>query len=143
MKVFRGLFPPLITPFHADGSLNEQGLRDHVDFVIANGADGICAGSSTGEFMNLTREEWERVLGICQEQNRGRVPMLAGTADMSTPATIEKSPVRRETGLRRAADHLALVSGPHDAGDLGPLPGRARRHVHAHHDLQQPAGDRP
>ena len=45
MKTFRGLFPPLITPFHSDGRLNEQGLRDHVDFVIANGADGFCGGS--------------------------------------------------------------------------------------------------
>ncbi len=89
-KTFRGLYPPLITPFHRDGSLNEQGLRDHVDFVIANGADGFCGGSSTGEFMNLTRAEWERVLVISAEQNNGRVPMLAGTADMSTAATIEK-----------------------------------------------------
>lgn len=89
-KIFRGLYPPLITPFHADGALNEQGLRDHVDFVIANGADGFCGGSSTGEFMNLTRAEWERVLVISAEQNNGRVPMLAGTADMSTAATIEK-----------------------------------------------------
>jgi hypothetical protein len=64
MKTFRGLFPPLITPFHPDGRINEQGLRDHVDFVIANGADGFCGGSSTGEFMNLTRAEWERVLVI-------------------------------------------------------------------------------
>jgi len=62
MNVFRGLFPPLITPFHADGSLNEQGLRDHVDFVIANGADGFCAGSSTGEFMNLTRADTGKII---------------------------------------------------------------------------------
>jgi len=61
MNVFRGLFPPLITPFRADLSLNEQGLRDHVEFVIANGADGFCAGSSTGEFMNLTRANLERL----------------------------------------------------------------------------------
>ena len=46
--------------------------------MIENGSDGFCAGGSTGEFMNLTREEWERVLQICKEQNRGRVPMLAG-----------------------------------------------------------------
>ena len=140
MKAFRGLFPPLITPFYADGSLNEQGLRDHVDFVIANGADGFCAGSSTGEFMNLTRAEWERVLVDLPGANRGRVPMLAGTADMSTPATIEKSQVRREPGLRRVPDHPAVVSGPHDAGDLGALPRRARRDLQADHDLQQPAG---
>lgn len=91
MKTFRGLFPPLITPFQPDGSVDEAGLRAHVDFVIASGADGFCAGSSTGEFMNLTRAEWERVLGICAEQNRGRVPMLAGTADLSTSGTIEKA----------------------------------------------------
>jgi len=97
-KTFRGLYPPLITPFHRDGSLNEQGLRDHVDFVIANGADGFCGGSSTGEFMNLTRAEWERVLVISAEQNNGRVPMLAGTADMSTAATIEKCKLAESLG---------------------------------------------
>jgi 4-hydroxy-tetrahydrodipicolinate synthase len=90
MKIFRGLYPPLITPFDEQGKVDERALRAHVDFVIENGADGFCGGSSTGEFMNLTREEWERVLGICKDQNRSRVPMLAGTADMSTPATIEK-----------------------------------------------------
>jgi len=98
MKTFRGLFPPLITPFHQDGRLNEQGLRDHVDFVIANGADGFCGGSSTGEFMNLTRAEWERVLVITADQNRGRVPMLAGTADLSTAGTIEKAKFAESLG---------------------------------------------
>lgn len=87
---FRGLFPPLITPFHPDGTINDAALREHVDFVIAEGADGFCAGSSTGEFMNLSRAEWEQVLGICRDQNRGRVPMLAGTADLTTAGTIEK-----------------------------------------------------
>jgi 4-hydroxy-tetrahydrodipicolinate synthase len=91
MREFRGLYPPLITPFDAEGNLDEQALRDHVDFVIDNGADGFCAGSSTGEFMNLTRTEWEQVLQICKEQNDGRVPMIAGTADMATAATIERS----------------------------------------------------
>lgn len=98
MKTFRGLYPPLITPFLANGDINEPALRDHVDFVIENGADGFCGGSSTGEFMNLTREEWERVLGICAEQNRGRVPMLAGTADLSTRGTIEKAKFAESLG---------------------------------------------
>jgi 4-hydroxy-tetrahydrodipicolinate synthase len=87
---FRGLYPPLITPFSEDGSLAEPALRAHVDFVIENGIDGFCAGSSTGEFMNLTREEWERVLDVCKDQNDARVPMIAGGADMSTAATIER-----------------------------------------------------
>lgn len=91
MTTFRGLYPPLITPFDRTGSVDEQALRDHVDFVIENGADGFCAGSSTGEFMNLTREEWEQVLQVCKEANGGRVPMLAGSGDMATAATVERS----------------------------------------------------
>ena len=98
MPVFRGLYPPLITPFDEEGSIDEQALRDHVDFVIDNGADGFCAGSSTGEFMNLTRQEWELVLQVCKEQDNGRVPMLAGTAEMSTRGTIERSRFAEEMG---------------------------------------------
>lgn len=103
--IFRGLFPPLITPFDAQGRVNEAALRKHIDFVIANGADGFCAGSSTGEFMNLDRGEWERVLHISHEQNHGRVPMLAGAADMSTAATIERARFAERLG----ADGLLII----------------------------------
>ena len=34
MSKFRGLYPPLITPFDEEGRLDEEALRDHVDFVI-------------------------------------------------------------------------------------------------------------
>lgn len=90
MSLFRGLFPPLITPFDEQLRVNEKALRDHVDFVIDSGVDGACAGSSTGEFMNLTREEWERVLDITKSQANGRIPLIAGGADMSTAATVER-----------------------------------------------------
>jgi len=106
MSKFRGLYPPLITPFDEEGRLDEKALRDHVDFVIENGTDGFCAGGSTGEFMNLTREEWDRVLQICKEQNRGRVPMLAGGADLATAATIERCRFAESLGY----DGLLIIS---------------------------------
>jgi 4-hydroxy-tetrahydrodipicolinate synthase len=106
MAKFRGLYPPLITPFDEKGRLDEPALRDHVDFVIENGTDGFCAGGSTGEFMNLTREEWERVLHVCKEQNRGRVPMLAGGADLATAATIERCRFAESLGY----DGLLIIS---------------------------------
>lgn len=90
MTVFRGLYPPLITTFDRDGQFDEGRMREHVDFVIEGGADGLCAGSSTGEFMNLSRQEWELVLGVVKEQADGRVPLLAGGAWMSTRHTIER-----------------------------------------------------
>lgn len=90
MSVFRGLYPPLITTFDEDDRFDEPGMREHVDFMIDGGADGLCAGSSTGEFMNLSRQEWESVLGVVKEQTDGRVPLLAGGAWMSTRHTIER-----------------------------------------------------
>lgn len=105
-KVFRGLYPPLITPFEANGSFSEQRLRKHIDFLIENGVDGLCAGSSTGEFMTLTRAEWEDALAITHDQVDGRVPVLAGTADLSTAATVERSRFAEKLGY----DGLLVIS---------------------------------
>lgn len=99
MKPFRGLYPPLITPFDEAGRIDERALRDHVDFMIRGGVDGMCAGSSTGEFMNLTVDEWKRTLRIVKEQTAGRVPLLAGGADMSTSATIDRCRIAEQMGF--------------------------------------------
>jgi 4-hydroxy-tetrahydrodipicolinate synthase len=106
MTVFRGLYPPLITPFDEQGEIEEQGLRDHVDFMIDGGSDGFCVGSSTGEFMNLSRDEWERVLHIVKEQVAGRVPLLAGGAWMSTAGTIDRCRYAERAGF----DGLLVIS---------------------------------
>jgi len=106
MPVFRGLYPPLITPFTADGGVDEPALRDHVDFMLAGGSDGFCAGSSTGEFMNLDRAEWEQVLGVVKEQVRDRVPLLAGGAWMATAHTVERCRFAERAGY----DGILLIS---------------------------------
>ena len=91
MSGFRGLIPPLITPTTADGGIDEQGLRDHIDFMIDGGSRGVCAGSSTGEFSTMSRAEWEQVVAITDDQVGDRVPVLAGSAALSTAETIERS----------------------------------------------------
>jgi 4-hydroxy-tetrahydrodipicolinate synthase len=106
MKVFRGLFPPLITTFDDQGNVDDRRMREHVDFMIAGGSDGLCAGSSTGEFMNLSRAEWEQVLGIVHDQAAGRVPLLAGGAWMSTRGTIQRCQFAERMGY----DGILLIS---------------------------------
>lgn len=106
MKTFRGLYPPLITPFDNEGKISEQRIRDHVEFMITNGSDGMCAGSSTGEFSNMSREEWEQVISIVKDQTRGRIPLLAGGAGMSTEETISRSKFAEGIGY----DGLLVIS---------------------------------
>ncbi len=106
MNAFRGLFPPLITTFDEQGNLDEARMREHVDFMIEGGSDGLCTGSSTGEFMNLSRTEWEQVLGIVKEQAASRVPLLAGGAWMATSHTIERCRYAEQLGY----DGILLIS---------------------------------
>lgn len=106
MTTFRGLYPPLITTFDDDGNFDEPRMRDHVEFMIEGGSDGMCVGSSTGEFMNLSREEWDNVLGVVKDQVAGRVPLLAGGAWMSTPHTIERCRFAESLGY----DGILLIS---------------------------------
>ena len=96
----------MITPFDDEGKMDELRIREHVDFMIENGSDGMCAGSSTGEFTNLTRAEWEQVVSIVKEQAAGRIPLLAGGAGMSTAETIERSRFAEYLGY----DGLLVIS---------------------------------
>ncbi len=131
MTEFRGLFPPLITPFDQHGRIDEQALRDHIDFMIDNGSDGLCGGSSTGEFMNMSREEWEDVVQITRQQSAGRVPMLAGGAWMSTAETIERSRWAQKIGC----DGLLVISPWYQV--------HTRRELYAHFKALRKAVDVP
>lgn len=77
-----GIFPVLVTPFNVDGSINEALYRELVDDAIANGAQGIVAAGSTGEFYALTIAERAALYKLTVDHVAGRVPVLAGVADL-------------------------------------------------------------
>lgn len=80
MTSFRGSFTVMVTPFTADGRLDEAGLARFVDWQIREGVHGLIPLGSTGEFLSLTRAERRRVGEIVVETAAGRVPVLIGTA---------------------------------------------------------------
>lgn len=88
MTKFRGAFVAIVTPFQ-DGKVDEQGLRDLIEFQIANGTHGILPCGTTGESATLSHDEHHRVVEITIEQVKGRVPVLAGTGSNSTSESIE------------------------------------------------------
>ncbi|GGE41334.1 4-hydroxy-tetrahydrodipicolinate synthase [Agaricicola taiwanensis] len=80
MAAFRGSYTVMVTPFDDGGRLDEQRLRQFVDWQIEQGVQGLIPLGSTGEFLSLTREERRAVGAIVVEQAAGRVPVLVGTA---------------------------------------------------------------
>jgi len=86
---FRGCYVAIVTPFKDDGSLNEEGLRSNIDFLISNGVSGIVPCGTTGESATLSWDEHKRVVDIAVEQAKGRVQVIAGAGSNNTNEAIE------------------------------------------------------
>ena len=93
-----GILAAISTPFAADGTVDEAGLRHHVDFLIDNGLHGLVPGGSTGEFAALTLDERKRVNEVVIEQAAGRVPVAPQTGSTRTAEAIELSKHAADAG---------------------------------------------
>ena len=86
--MFRGSITALITPFK-NGSVDEQAFQDFVNWQIEEGTHGVVPCGTTGESPTLSHEEHKRVVEMCVEVAKGRVPVIAGTGSNSTAEAIE------------------------------------------------------
>lgn len=84
----RGSIVALVTPFNADGSLDEQALKELVEWHIAEGTDGIVPCGTTGESATLSHVEHERVVELVVETVAKRVPVVAGAGSNATAEAI-------------------------------------------------------
>ena len=96
----------LITPFRANGDIDERALRGFVDWQLDEGIDFVVPCGSTGEAATMSLDEQRRVVEITVEQVQGRVPVVAGAGSNDTVKAIAVSRLMREAG----ATHLLHVS---------------------------------
>lgn len=95
---FSGLSVALVTPLHADGSLNEDMLRKLVDFHVEAGTDCLVPTGTTGESPTLSHDEHARVVEIVCEQAAGRILVMAGTGSNCTAEAIRMTRHAKEVG---------------------------------------------
>ena len=101
----KGSFTALVTPF-SGGKLDEGKVRELAEFQISKGTSGLVPCGTTGESPTLTREERHRVVRICVDAARGRVPVLAGAGTNSTANTVELC----RSAVDAGADALLVVA---------------------------------
>ena len=85
---FTGTLPALITPFR-DGMVDETAFAALVERQIASGVHGLVPNGTTGESVTLSIDEQKRVIALCVEVAKGRVPVVAGTGSSDTAKVIE------------------------------------------------------
>lgn len=98
MKKFRGTFTVLVTPFTKNDELDEEGLRNNIDWLIEQGIHGIDTSGSTAECAQLSEDERKEEIKITVDQVNGRVPVLAGTGGASTKETIKWTKYAKDVG---------------------------------------------
>jgi 4-hydroxy-tetrahydrodipicolinate synthase len=97
--------PALVTPFK-DGEVDEQALRALVDFQITSGSHGLVPAGTTGESPTLSHEEHRRVVDICIDEARGRVPVIAGAGSNNTHEAVALARHAEKSG----ADAVLVVT---------------------------------
>lgn len=86
----------MITPFDKEGGLDEEVLKRHIDFLFAEGADGLAVCGSSGEFDALRQQERRRVIELSVQQAPGYV--LAGVGGMATWDAVELAEYAQTVG---------------------------------------------
>lgn len=116
---YRGVGVALVTPMQADGSVDEESLRSHVEYQMAGGVDFLVPCGTTGESVTLSPEEHCRVVQVVaqaaadglatgSDDNSAarRVPVMAGAGGNDTARVVELAIATVEAG----ADALLSVS---------------------------------
>ncbi|MFT4179818.1 MAG: 4-hydroxy-tetrahydrodipicolinate synthase [Thermomonas sp.] len=128
----RGSIVALVTPMHADGSVDHDALRRLIDWHIAEGTDCIGVVGTTGESPTVNVEEHCDIIRIAVEQAAGRVPVMAGCGGNSTTEAIALARYAREVG---ASSQLQVVPYYNKPGQEGQY-----RHFRA---IAEATGDLP
>ncbi|PTW61331.1 dihydrodipicolinate synthase [Breoghania corrubedonensis] len=103
--MFKGSYTALVTPFR-NGSVDEKGFQDFVDWQIKEGSHGLVPVGTTGESPTLSHDEHKRVVKLCVDAAGGRVPVIAGAGSNNTIEAIELAQSAEASG----ADGVLVVT---------------------------------
>ena len=102
----RGCATALVTPFNADGAIDDDALTRLIEYQLAGGVKLLVPCGTTGESATMTEEEDQHVIKRAIELARDRARVIAGTGSNSTAAAIDNSRIARDLG----ADAVLIVA---------------------------------
>lgn len=118
MTEFRGIIPPVLTPFDATRRVDLPSLDRLVDHLVDAGVDGLFALGSSGQVAYLTDAQRDEVIARTVARAAGRVPVVVGTADLTAPRVIEQAR-RAEASGAAGVVVTAPLYAINDAAEVG------------------------
>ena len=103
--MFKGSNVALITPF-INNKLDEEAYVKLIHFHMENGTNGLVPAGTTGESPTLSHEEHQKVIDLCIQESKGKIPVIAGTGSNSTEEAISLTKHAEKAG----ADGALIVT---------------------------------
>lgn len=104
--IFTGAGVAIITPFTADGKVNEKVLAEIIEYQISHSTDAIVICGTTGESATLDHNEHTQAIKVAVDVTAGRIPVIAGTGSNDTAYALMLSNDAEKLGV----DGLLMVT---------------------------------
>lgn len=105
-----GVWPALVTPADASGSVNVTVLRELVDYLLGKQVDGLYLCGSTGEGVLLSQAERTQVVEVVIDQLAGRIPVIVHVGSVSTREAVTLARHSREVGAAGVSSILPMIN---------------------------------
>ena len=116
MSIIHGCITALITPFKANGKLDEIGLEKLIVRQIKSGVHGIVPCGTTGESPTLSHEEHQEVIKIAIDITKKKIPVIAGTGSNSTHEALEMTASAENAGADATLQVVPYYNKPNQLG---------------------------
>lgn len=106
----------IVTPMHADGSLDYPGLKSLINWHVSEGTDGIVIVGTTGESPTVDFDEHEKLIAAAVEYADKRIPVIAGTGANSTREAIHLARFAQRAGADYSLSVVPYYNKPTQEG---------------------------
>ena len=114
---WQGVFPAVTTQFREDFSLDINATAKVIEGLVRDGVSGLVVCGTVGENTSLSRDEKLQVIEAAKSVAAGRVPVICGVAEFTTPFAIETAKAASRIGVDGIMLMPALVysAKPHES----------------------------
>lgn len=98
--IFTGSAVALVTPFDAQGNVDEKALKQLIKWQIRAGTKALVVCATTGECATLSDAEWSRIVALAVEQTEGKIPVIAGTGRNETMHSLRLHRQAKQLGAQ-------------------------------------------
>lgn len=114
-RPYHGIWPVAPTPFHDNGAVDDEGMRNVLDCIIDQGVDGICILANFSEQFLISDAERDQLMQLCLSHVDGRVPVIVTISHFATEIAVKRARYAKELGadivMMMAPYHGALLKG--------------------------------